>query len=202
MALAAGKLSRVKKNSRTHGRRKGHRGGVVWLTGFPAAGKTSIATRLARKLFRHGCRVFVLDGDVMRRGLCRDLNYSERDRHENIRRVGEVAKLFSAAGFICVAAFISPHRTERAKARAIMAGGNFIEVFVNAPLAVCEARDPKGLYAKARAKKIKHFTGISSPYEPPLHPEIELRTDQLTIAESVDKIFSHLQKKCGVGKIV
>jgi adenylylsulfate kinase len=172
----------------------------VWLTGFSAAGKSTIATELERKLFQNGCQTLVLDGDVVRRGLCSDLDFSERDRHENIRRVGEVAKLFSETGFICIAAFISPHRADRAKVRAIMADGIFIEVFVNAPLAVCEARDPKGLYAKARAKKIKNFTGISSPYEPPLNPEIELRTDKLTVAGAVEKILRHLQKTCGVGK--
>ena len=192
----------MKQNPKQRARRRAHRGGVVWLTGFSAAGKSTIAAELERKLFQHGCQVFVLDGDVVRQGLCSDLDFSERDRHENIRRAGEVAKLFSETGFICIAAFISPHRADRAKVRAIMAGGVFIEVFVNAPLAVCEARDPKGLYAKARAKKIKDFTGISSPYEPPLNPEIELRTDKLTVAEAVEKIFSHLQKACGVGKTI
>lgn len=192
----------MKQNHKQRERRRAHRGGVVWLTGFSAAGKSTIAAELERKLFRHGCQVFVLDGDVVRQGLCSDLDFSERDRHENIRRAGEVAKLFSETGFICIAAFISPHRADRAKVRAIMAGGVFIEVFVNAPLAVCEARDPKGLYAKARAKKIKDFTGISSPYEPPLNPEIELRTDKLTVAVAVKKIFSRLQKTCGVGKTI
>ncbi len=169
----------------------------MWLTGLSAAGKSTIAAELERQLFRHGCQSFMLDGDIVRQGLCNDLNFSERDRHENIRRVGEVAKLFSEAGFICIAAFISPHRAERMKVRQIMAGGNFVEVFVNAPLAVCEARDPKGLYARARNHEIKNFTGISSPYEPPLNPEIELRTDRLTVTESVEKILRRLKKICG-----
>jgi adenylylsulfate kinase len=179
-------------------RRHGHRGAVVWLTGFSASGKSTIAAELERQLFQRGCQALMLDGDIVRQGLCSDLDFSECARHENIRRVGEVARLFSQTGFICIAAFISPHRADRLKVRRIMADGNFIEVFVNAPLAVCEARDPKGLYARARAKKIKNFTGISSPYEPPLNPEIELRTDQLTVAEAVEKILRHLQKVCGI----
>jgi adenylyl-sulfate kinase len=185
---------------RTRERRHGHRGCVVWLTGLSASGKSTIAVELERQLFQRGCQTFILDGDVVRQGLCSDLDFSERDRHENIRRVGEVARLFSDAGFICISAFISPHRADRAIVRAAMADGIFTEVFVNAPLSVCEARDPKGLYAKARAHKIKNFTGISSPYEPPLNPEIELKTDKLTIAEAVERIMRHLQKKCGVGK--
>src|SRR3984957_7345700 len=175
-------------------RRHGHRGCVVWLTGLSAAGKSTIAVELERNLFRHGCHVLVLDGDTVRQGLCRDLDFSERDRHENIRRVGEVASLFANAGFICIAAFISPHRANRLTARKIMDEGQFLEVFLNAPLAACEARDPKGLYAKARAKKIKNFTGVSASYEPPLNPEIEVRTDKLTIAEAVEKILRHLRK--------
>jgi len=179
-------------------RRYGHRGGVVWLTGLSAAGKSTIAVELERELFRRGCQAFMLDGDSVRMGLCSDLDFSRRGRHENIRRVGEVTKLFSEAGFICIAAFISPHRADRENVRKIMSGGNFIEVFVNAPLAICEERDPKGLYAKARSKKIKNFTGISAPYDPPLNPEIELRTDQLSVAESVGKILRHLEKTCGI----
>lgn len=181
-------------------RRHGHRGTVVWLTGLSASGKSTIAMELERQLFQRGCQTFILDGDAVRQGLCSDLSFTERDRHENIRRVGEVAKLFSEAGFICISAFISPHRADRAMVRSMMNGGGFIEVFVNAPLAVCEKRDPKGLYAKARAKKIKHFTGVSAPYETPLHPEIEVRTDKLTVAEAVKKILNHLQKTCGVSK--
>jgi adenylyl-sulfate kinase len=189
-----------KINLRERERHHGHRGGVVWLTGFSAAGKSTIAAALERELFARGCQTFVLDGDAVRQGLCNDLDFSEKARHENIRRVGEVAKLFSQAGFICIAAFISPHRADRAKVRDIMAGGNFIEVFVNAPLAVCEARDPKGLYARARRDEIKNFTGISAPYDPPLNPEIELRTDQLTVSDCVEKILSHLKKISGVDK--
>jgi adenylyl-sulfate kinase len=179
-------------------RRHGHRGGVVWLTGLSASGKSTIATELERELFRRGCQPFILDGDSVRQGLCRDLDFSERDRHENIRRVGEVARLFADAGFICISAFISPHRADRDLVRNLMPRGTFIEVFVNAPLSVCEQRDPKGLYAKARKQKIKNFTGITSPYEPPLKPEIELPTDKLTIAQAVQKILRRLEKKLGI----
>ena len=181
-------------------RRHGHRGCVLWLTGLSASGKSTIAVELERQLFQRGCQTFILDGDAVRQGLCSDLGFSERDRHENIRRVGEVARLFADAGFICVSAFISPHRADRSIVRAMMDDGIFIEVFVNAPLSVCEARDPKGLYAKARQHKIKNFTGISSPYEPPLNPEIELHTNKLTVAEAVEKILRRLEKMCGAGK--
>lgn len=131
----------------------------------------------------------------MRHGLCSDLAFSPEDRAENIRRVGEAAKLFADAGLICITAFISPYRADHDFVRKIMPPGRFVEVFVNAPLAVCEQRDPKGLYAKARAKEINDFTGISAPYEPPASPELELRTDQLTVSESVAKIleFLHIQ---------
>ena len=175
-------------------RRHGHRGCVVWLTGLSAAGKSTIATELERDLFARGCQVLVLDGDSVRQGLCSDLSFSERDRHENIRRVGEVACLFSQAGFICIAAFISPHRADRMLVRKLMEEGSFIEVFVNAPLTVCEARDPKGLYVRARKREIKQFTGVSAPYEPPLNPEVELRTDKLTVTGAVEKIIRHLVK--------
>lgn len=173
--------------------RHGHRGCVVWLTGLSAAGKSTIADGLERNLFRRDCQAIVLDGDTVRQGLCRDLGFSEKDRHENIRRVGEVAKLFADAGFICITAFISPYRADRSLVRDMVADGKFFEVFVNAPLSVCEARDPKGLYVRARNRQIRNFTGISSPYEPPLNPEIELHTDRLAVAEAVRRILRHLR---------
>jgi len=175
-------------------RRNKHRGCVLWLTGLSAAGKSTIANELEAALFRRGHQVFVLDGDRFRHGLCRDLGFSPDDRQENIRRVGEVAKLFADAGFICITAFISPYRADRSLVRDMVAEGKFFEVFVNAPLAVCEARDPKGLYAKARAHKIKNFTGVSAPYQPPLNPEIELRTDKLAVDEAVEKVLRRLKK--------
>jgi bifunctional enzyme CysN/CysC len=173
--------------------RNGHMGCVIWLTGLSSAGKSTIAAELERELFNLGRQVYVLDGDNIRHGLGSDLGFSPKDRAENIRRIGEVAKLFADAGVVCVTAFISPYREDRDLVRKILPAGKFIEVFVNAPLAVCEQRDPKGLYAKARAKEIKEFTGVSAPYEPPLKPEIELRTDQLTVAESVTRILEYLQ---------
>ena len=173
--------------------RNGHRGCVVWFTGLSAAGKSTIANELEAALFKSGLNVFVLDGDRIRHGLCSDLGFSPGDRRENIRRVGEVASLFAQAGLICIAAFISPYRRDRDLVRH-MSGGHFYEVYVNAPLAVCEARDPKGLYRQARAHKIRNFTGISAPYEPPLKPELELHTDQQTVAQSVEAIVQHLKK--------
>jgi adenylyl-sulfate kinase len=137
----------------------------------------------------------VLDGDKMRLGLCSDLNFSPESRKENIRRVGEVAKLFADAGIICITAFISPYRSDRDLVRSIMPAGSFVEVFVNAPLAVCEQRDPKGLYAKARAGLIKDFTGVSAPYEPPLHPELELHTDQMDATACVAAVVRELERR-------
>jgi bifunctional enzyme CysN/CysC len=173
--------------------RNGHLGCVIWLTGLSSSGKSTIATELERELFHLGRHVYVLDGDNIRHGLGRDLGFSPKDRAENIRRIGEVAKLFADAGVICITAFISPYREDRDTVRKLLPPGRFFEVFVNAPLEVCEQRDPKGLYAKARANEIKEFTGISAPYEPPLQPEIELRTDQLTVAESVAHILEYLE---------
>ncbi|HOP95892.1 MAG TPA: adenylyl-sulfate kinase [Verrucomicrobiota bacterium] len=172
--------------------RNGHRGCVLWLTGLSGSGKSTIATELERELFNLGRHVYILDGDNIRHGLCSDLGFSPEDRTENIRRVGEVAKLFADAGVICITAFISPYRADRALARKVLPQGRFIEVFVNAPVEVCEKRDPKGLYAKARAGEIPNFTGVSAPYEAPENAEIELQTDKLTVAECVTKIIDYL----------
>ncbi len=185
--------SRGKVTARQRELRNGHLGCVIWLTGLSSAGKSTIATELERELFNLGRHVYVLDGDNIRHGLGSDLGFSPEDRTENIRRIGEVAKLFADAGVICITAFISPYRQDRDMVRTILPPGRFVEVFVNAPLEICEQRDPKGLYAKARAHEIKEFTGISAPYEPPPRPEIELRTDQLTVAESVSRILEYLQ---------
>src|SRR5438093_4830888 len=158
--------------------RNGHWGWVVWLTGLSGSGKSTIATELERELFQLGKQVCVLDGDNLRHGLCSDLAFSQADRKENIRRVGEVARLFAEAGMICVHAFISPYRADLQLARAMAPAGKFIEVYLNAPLEICEQRDWKGLYAKARAGEIKDFTGISAPYEPPLQADLQLPTHQ------------------------
>ncbi len=172
--------------------RNGHPGCVIWLTGLSGSGKSTIATELERELFNMGRQAYVLDGDNVRHGLCSDLAFSPEDRRENIRRVGEVAKLFAGAGLIAITAFISPYREDRHLVRQMVADDQFIEVFVNAPIEVCEKRDPKGLYAKARANEIKEFTGISAPYEPPTKPEIELRTGESSVAESVGRILEYL----------
>jgi bifunctional enzyme CysN/CysC len=172
--------------------RNEHDGCVVWLTGLPSSGKSTIAIELERELFNLGRHTYVLDGDKVRHGLCSDLAFSPDDRKENIRRVGEVAKLFADAGIICITAFISPYRADRDLARKMLEPGRFIEVHVNAPVEVCEKRDPKGLYAKARANMIKEFTGVSAPYEAPIEPELVLRTDKLSVAESVAKILDYL----------
>jgi bifunctional enzyme CysN/CysC len=172
--------------------RNNHPGRIVWLTGLSGSGKSTIATELERELFNLGKHVYVLDGDNIRHGLNSDLGFSPEDRKENIRRIGEVAKLFADAGTIVITSFISPYRSDRELVRKISVPGTFIEVFVNAPLKVCEQRDPKGLYAKARAGEIKEFTGISAPYEAPEHPELELHTDKLTIQEAVARIVEYL----------
>jgi bifunctional enzyme CysN/CysC len=182
-----GKVTAVQRSSRN-----GHAGCVVWLTGLSASGKSTIATTLERELFNLGRHAYLLDGDNVRHGLCSDLGFSPEDRKENIRRVGEAARLFADAGIICITAFISPYRSDRELVRQLMPAEQFIEVYVNAPLEVCEARDPKGLYAKARAHQIKEFTGISAPYETPAQPEIELRTDQWTVDESVARLIEYL----------
>jgi adenylyl-sulfate kinase len=171
-----------------------HTGCIVWLTGLSGAGKSTIAVRLEQALYKLRRRAYILDGDNIRHGLCSDLGFSHDDRTENIRRTGEVARLFADAGIICIAAFISPYRADRDLARRIAPRGKFLEVYVNAPLEVCEERDPKGLYARARAGELKNFTGISAPYEPPAKPEIELNTNELSVTECVGIILKRLDK--------
>jgi len=166
---------------------------VVWLTGLSAAGKSTIATELQNRLFGEGRQVYLLDGDIVRRGLCSDLSFSPDHRQENIRRVGEVAMLFADAGFICLAAFISPYRRDRALVRGLSRGRLFVEVYVNAPIEVCARRDPKGLYARARAGQISDFTGVSAPYEAPEAPEVEVRTDQLSVSDCAERILKRLE---------
>jgi bifunctional enzyme CysN/CysC len=172
----------------------GHRGAVVWFTGLSGAGKSTIAQALERELFSRGMHTYVLDGDNIRHGLNSNLGFSPEDRVENIRRVSEVAKLMADAGAVAVTAFISPYRLDRRRAREIALEGNaeFVEVFVDAPLDVCEARDPKHLYKKARAGEIRDFTGIDAPYEPPEDPEIVVHTDKQTVDESIATILEQL----------
>lgn len=177
--------------------RNGHRGVVVWLTGLSGSGKSSISRALEREIFVRGMQTYILDGDNVRQGLNSNLGFSPEDRVENIRRVAEVACLMADAGLIVITAFISPYRLDRRRARdsASKSGIDFIEVFVNAPLEVCEERDPKSLYKKARLGEIKEFTGISAPYEVPENPECTVHTHLQTIEESVAEVIAHLQPR-------
>lgn len=177
--------------------RNGHRGVVIWLTGLSGSGKSSISRALERALFELGKHTYILDGDNVRQGLNSNLGFSPEDRVENIRRVGEVACLMADAGLIVITAFISPYRVDRRRAResARQSGIDFIEVFVNAPLEVCEQRDPKGLYKKARAGEIAEFTGISAPYEEPENPECIVHTDRQTVGESVAAVIAHIRPR-------
>lgn len=173
----------------------GQKGAVIWLTGLSASGKSTIARRAEQLLLERGVTVYVLDGDNVRFGLNKDLGFSPADRTENIRRIGEVAKLFAEACTITLTAFISPYRADRDGARAIMPAGTFIECLVNASVEVCEARDPKGLYKKARAGQIPEFTGISAPYEAPVSPELVLETASLSVDQAAQAIVDYLIAK-------
>lgn len=175
--------------------RNGHKGGVLWFTGLSGAGKSTVAIALEKKLFEKGYNVFVLDGDNVRHGLNANLSFSPEDRAENIRRVGEVAGLFARAGVVTITSFISPYRSDRDRARKALENGDFHEIHVKADVATCEARDPKGLYKKARAGEIKEFTGISAPYEEPENPELTLDTSVLSIEESVEKLVNYVEMK-------
>ena len=168
------------------------RGVTVWLTGLSGAGKTTITQALEEKLRNHDYPLEVLDGDIVRTNLTKGLGFSKEDRDENIRRIGFVSHLLTRNGVIVIVSAISPYRQMREEVREKI--GDFVEVFVNAPLAVCEGRDVKGLYKKARAGEIKSFTGIDDPYEPPLHPEVECRTDLETLEESVAKVWTKLEE--------
>ena len=174
-------------------RKNGHRGAVIWLTGLSASGKSTLAMRVEQRLFETGRQVYVLDGDNVRRGLSSDLGFLPQDRSENIRRIGEVAALFADAGVVVITAFISPYSADRAQARKA-AGERFFEVYVKAPLELCEARDPKGLYRKARSGLIPDFTGVSAPYEPPEAPEVVIDTGAQGEDESVQQLVSVIEK--------
>lgn len=173
----------------------GHGSCVLWFTGLSGSGKSTIANAVSSELYRQGINEYVLDGDNIRHGLNRDLGFSDHDRTENIRRIGEVAKLFVDSGAIVTTAFISPFRSDRDQVRALFEEEEFIEVFVDCPIEECERRDPKQLYVKARRGEIKDFTGIDSPYEAPEHPEITLRSDQFKVEEAVEQIFAYLREK-------
>lgn len=165
---------------------------LLWFTGLSGSGKSTIANAVEQELYNRGIKTYLLDGDNIRHGLNKDLGFTETDRIENIRRIGEVAKLFVDSGLIVLTAFISPFKSDRQIARSLVQYDEFIEVFVNTPLEVCENRDPKGLYKKARKGAIKNFTGIDSPYEIPENEEIEINTDTLSINECCNKIINYL----------
>jgi len=178
-----------------HEQQNGHRSAVLWFTGLSGAGKSTVAHAVEDALYQRGCRTFVLDGDNVRHGLCKDLGFSITDRSENIRRIGEVSKLFTEAGVIVLTAFISPLRSDRDGVRAILQPKDFFEIHCAASLDVCEQRDVKGLYKKARAGEIKEFTGISSPYEVPLDPELLVDTGAMAVEEAVLAVLNLLKVK-------
>jgi len=173
---------------------RGHKGMVIWFTGLSGSGKSTLANALNESLHLKGLSTFVLDGDNIRHGLCNDLGFSDADREENIRRIGEVANLFMNAGIIAITAFVSPFKNDRAKVKNIIGADDFIEVYCAANLDVCEERDTKGLYKKARAGEIKEFTGISSPYEVPPNPNIIVETGSMNLKDSVKQIIAYLNQ--------
>lgn len=178
-----------------HSKHKNQTPCILWFTGLSGSGKSTIANALETKLYELGKHTYLLDGDNVRHGLNKDLGFSNADRIENIRRIGEVSKLFADAGLIVITAFISPFRSDREIVRNLVEDGEFIEIFVDTPIHICEQRDPKGLYKKARAGEIADFTGISSPYEAPENPEIHLFSEQQSIDESVQIIIAYMHQK-------
>lgn len=180
-------------------RMNGHGGAILWFTGLSGAGKSTLAHAVEEELYKAGCHTFVLDGDNARHGLCADLGFSSEDRIENIRRVGEVSKLFVEAGVIVLTAFISPFQDDRDRVRGLVPNGDFLEIYCQCPLEVCEARDVKGMYKRARSGDLKEFTGISSPYEAPQAPELIVETSALSIEESVQSVMQLLRDRSIVG---
>jgi len=172
-----------------------HKSMVLWFTGLSGSGKSTIAHAVEERLHQRGCRTIVLDGDNIRHGLCRDLSFGDDDRKENLRRIGEVSKIFIEAGVITLTAFISPFREDRERVRSLVPHGEFLEIFVDCSVEVCEERDVKGFYKLARAGKIKDFTGISSPYEKPDKPELCIQTDKQSLNESVDTVMNMLTER-------
>lgn len=179
---------------------KAHDSFVVWLTGLSGSGKSTLANIIEKKLFDAGVHTFSLDGDNIRRGINNNLGFSKEDRRENLRRISEVAKLFVDSGTVVIASFISPLKSDRKIAKEIIGRENFIEIFVNTPLEICEARDVKGLYKKARAGEIRNFTGIDAPYEAPENPDIEIKTDQEEAESSAERIVLFLKKNLEIKK--
>jgi adenylylsulfate kinase len=182
-------------------KQNGHKSILIWFTGLSGSGKSTIAHAVEEKLHNLGCKTVVLDGDNIRYGLSKDLSFSDEDRHENIRRIGEVAKLFVETGIIAMTAFISPFRKVRAQVRNLMSLEDFIEIYVSCPINVCEQRDKKGLYRRARKGEVSYFTGISSPYEIPENPDLTIHTDQQSLEETVNTVFEFLKNRGVLTKI-
>lgn len=172
-----------------------HKGCVIWFTGLSGSGKSTLAHAVEEQLYQRSCRTFVLDGDNVRHGLCSDLGFAESDRSENIRRVGETTKLFTEAGIIALTAFISPFQEDRNRVRGMFPHGDFLEIYCKCPLDVCEQRDVKGLYKRARAGEISQFTGIDSPYEPPKKPELVVETNKLSLSDAVNEVITLLENR-------
>ena len=176
-------------------RLNGHRSAVIWFTGLSGSGKSTLAHAVEEQLYELGCRAFVFDGDNVRHGLCGDLGFSPRDREENVRRIGEMVKLFVEGGVIALTAFISPFAKDRLRVRDIVPHGDFIEVYCRCPLEVCEQRDTKGLYSRARKGEIPEFTGISSPYEAPVSPELVVDTGERPLDACVEQVITYLRQR-------
>lgn len=183
----------AKVNKEDRRRMNGHKSAVLWFTGLSGAGKSTLAVEVEKRLHQRGIHSYILDGDNMRHGMNKNLGFSPEDRKENIRRIGEVSKLFVDAGAVVLSAFISPYQEDRDDVRALLEDGEFIEVYVKCSVEECENRDPKGLYEKARQGEIKNFTGISAPYEAPKDPELVVETDQQTLEESVQQVIKFLE---------
>jgi adenylylsulfate kinase len=175
---------------------------VLWFTGLSGSGKSTLAVQLEAHLHQHGFKTYLLDGDNIRNGLNKDLSFTDEGRVENIRRIGEVSRLFVDAGIIVLSAFISPFAADREQVRSIVGAENFVEVFVDAPLEVCEQRDVKGLYKKARAGEVKNFTGIDSPYEPPVQPDVHIPTHLQNVEESMEMLLSFIRSRISLKAIV
>jgi adenylylsulfate kinase len=190
-------MSSVSKKDRQH--LNGHKSLVLWFTGLSGSGKTTLAQRVETELLKRGIRSYILDGDNVRMGLNRDLGFSAKDREENVRRIGEVARLFVDAGIVVLTAFISPFRKDRDFARSLVEKNEFVEIYLKCPLHICEERDVKGLYRKARQGSITQFTGIDDPYEKPDHPEIVLDTGKTTVAECLNRIMVFLEDRFSTG---
>jgi len=173
----------------------GHKGAAIWFTGLSASGKSTIAHHLEKQLHKMGHSTYVFDGDNVRHGLCGDLGFSEKDRSENIRRIGEMTRLFIEAGIIAVTAFISPYKKDRELVRKLAGKDHFIEIYVKCPIAVCESRDPKGIYQKAKRGDIKNFTGVSAPYEPPENPDLTIESNKEDVNSSVKKVIQLMEKR-------